>query len=125
MFHVVAHICGHCLLSLAWLLYNFRLHSPISLTLFSFSTIPFSNNTFIFVWYKMKGALDPEYTDWVDKVGREGAVLTGVASTAVTLPLVLTIIPILDVFFCATTLDGSDCFRADKSDRGQALLLTR
>ena len=37
--------------------------------------------------------LDPEYADWVDKVGGEGTVFTGVVP-AVLLTLVPTIIPI-------------------------------
>ena len=40
----------------------------------------------------MKGTLDPEYADWVNKVGGEGTVFTGVVP-AVILTLVTTIIP--------------------------------
>ena len=65
----------------------------------------------------MKGAL--ECADWVEEVGGEGTVFIGVVLAAVTLTLVPTIIPILDVFACATTLDGSDWFRADKSHCGR------
>ena len=62
----------------------------------------------------MKGAVDPEYADWVEEVGGEGTVFTGVVP-AVTLTLVPTIIAILDVFACATTFDGTDWFRVDKN----------
>ena len=55
----------------------------------------------------MKDALDPEYADWVKEGGGECTVFTGVV-LAVTLTLVPAIIPILDVFACATTLDGGD-----------------